>query len=101
MHMTTRIDEIAMKTNRRHAVLCLALMLALGGCQKGSPGSVPKGPATLQALTIAPAPPSLAVGAAQQLPATGHYSDGSSAAVASGLQWQSSDGAVASVDAAG
>lgn len=99
--MTTRIDEIAMKTNRRHAVLCVALMLALGGCQKGSTGSVPKGPATLQALTIAPGPPYLAVGAAQQLTATGHYSDGSSAAVASGLQWQSSDGAVASVDAAG
>lgn len=96
--MTTRIDEIAVKTKARRAApgLALVLALALAGCQSRSAPA-----AALQSLTLTAGPTYLAVGGSQQLTATGRYSDGRVAAVASGLQWRSSDAAVASVDASG
>ncbi|GEJ56691.1 Ig-like domain-containing protein [Anaeromyxobacter diazotrophicus] len=93
--MTTRIDEIAVKTKGRRAALGLALILA-AGCQSSSTPS-----AKLQSLALAPGPAYLAVGGSQQLTATGRYSDGRVAAVASGLQWRSSDAAIATVSDAG
>lgn len=56
--------------------------------------------AALQSVTISPANPTVKQAATQQLVATGHYSDGSSAAI-SGATWTSSDTSIASIDASG
>lgn len=57
--------------------------------------------ATLTALTITPASPSLAKGATRQLTAMGAYSDGTSRDLTGSVTWTSSAPAVASVNAAG
>jgi hypothetical protein len=88
-------------------LLVLALALGAAGCQDRSssspPPPPPPPPATpaLQALALPGAPSHLAVGATRQLGAVGRYSDGTTAPVASGLAWRSSDPAVAAVDASG
>jgi hypothetical protein len=53
--------------------------------------------AALDALTLAPVAPSVALGLTVQLTAQGTFSDGSTAAVTSGLTWSVGDGLVASV----
>lgn len=56
---------------------------------------------TLTALAITGAPASVAKGVSRQLVATGTYSDGSSAAVTTGITWASSNPAAATVSATG
>jgi uncharacterized protein YjdB len=56
---------------------------------------------TLSTIVVAPAAPSLVVGATQQFTATAHYSDNSTATVTSSVQWTSSSPSVATINAAG
>lgn len=82
---------------RRAPLAGALLLLALAACRDNGGGKAP----ALQALTVAPAPAYLAVGATQQLTATGRFADGGTGAVTAGLAWQSSDPGVAAVDASG
>lgn len=91
--------------NRANVVMTVLLgALALAGC--GSGGDAPAGggktpPVVLQSIAVDPASATLESGATRQFAATGTYSDGSSAALATGVSWVSSDPAVATVDASG
>ncbi|HKI98016.1 MAG TPA: Ig-like domain-containing protein, partial [bacterium] len=58
-------------------------------------------PPTLETITLAPTSASIVVGATQQFSATGHYSDGTSAPLTTGLSWSSSAPGVATVNASG
>ena len=64
-------------------------------------GTEARGAVTLESITLSPASASIMVGATQQFSATGHYSDGSSAPLTSGLYWSSSAAGVATVSASG
>ena len=57
--------------------------------------------ATLSAISVTPADPSVPVGATQQFIATGTYSDGSSYDISTQVTWSSSDALVATVDSSG
>src|SRR5258708_1412184 len=78
-------------------VLISALVACGGGSSSGGGGGTP----TLNSITVTPAGSTIAFGAAVQLTATGHFSDGSSHAITSGLTWNSSAPDVATVDASG
>jgi hypothetical protein len=82
--------------------LGLALMVGLVACSgSGSaPTQTPKTP-TLQAIALSPGTSTLAVGLQQQFTVTGSYSDGTTAAVTSGLAWASSAPTFAAIDANG
>lgn len=58
-------------------------------------------PAVLETITISPANPLIALGTAQQLVATGIFSDGSTMDLTATAAWASDDAAVASVSAGG
>jgi hypothetical protein len=58
-------------------------------------------PATLRSLAVSPAVVSIPAGFTRRLDAVGQYSDGSSRTLSAGVTWQSSNGSVAPVDAAG
>jgi len=53
--------------------------------------------ATLTAIDITPADPSIVVGTTQQFMATGHYSDNSTQDITASVTWSSSDTAVATI----
>ncbi|MGA7549760.1 MAG: Ig-like domain-containing protein [Candidatus Sulfotelmatobacter sp.] len=55
----------------------------------------------LQSITISPTSASIAVGATQQFTATGHYSNGSTQTLASGMTWSSSATTYATIGATG
>ena len=55
----------------------------------------------LQSITISPTSASIAVGATQQFTATGHYSNGSTQTLASGVTWSSSATTYATIGATG
>ena len=57
--------------------------------------------ATLQSITVSPAGPSLAAGAAQQFTAEGTYSDGSTQDLSAAAAWSTAESAVATVSTAG
>ncbi|MDH4122143.1 MAG: Ig-like domain-containing protein [Deltaproteobacteria bacterium] len=57
--------------------------------------------AILQSITVTPANPSIALGQTQTFTATGNYSDGSQAALTTGLTWTSSNTGVATVNNSG
>ena len=65
------------------------------------PASLAVLPAVLQSIAITPANSSIALGTTQQFMATGTFSDGSTRDLTSAVTWRSSDGAVASISAAG
>jgi len=67
--------------------------------QSGS-AKVSTSDAALNSITVTPASPSIVAGSTVQLVATGNYSNGTSPVLASGVSWQSSNGAIASVDPA-
>lgn len=81
------------------ALAALTTILQLSGCGGGGGGS--KTPATLSSIAITPANPSVALGATQQLTATGSYSDGSKNDLTSSATWSSSSSGVATVSSAG
>ena len=58
-------------------------------------------PATLRSLAISPPVVSMPIGFPRRLDAVGLYSDGSSRTLSAGVTWQTSNGVVVSVDAAG
>ena len=58
-------------------------------------------PVTLTSITVAPTAPSIVVGATQQLTVTGHYSDSSSATLATGLTYGTSASGFATVSTSG
>lgn len=64
----------------------LALLAACGGGGDSTTPTTPTTP-TLVSLAVTPATLTLAIGATQQMVATGTYSDGKSAAVATGVTW--------------
>jgi hypothetical protein len=80
----------------------LSLTWTLAGCGSSSTvsGGAPR-PATLTSITVTPSAASVPFGTAQQMTATGHFSDGSSRALASGLTWSSSATTVATVNGSG
>jgi uncharacterized protein YjdB len=55
----------------------------------------------LQSITVSPTSASIAVGATQQFTATGHYSNGSTQTLASGVTWSSSTTTYATIGATG
>ena len=57
--------------------------------------------ATLESLSVNPVSSSLAVGLAVPLTAAGHFSDGTSLALTTGVTWQSGAPGIAAVDATG
>ncbi len=58
-------------------------------------------PATLASIALTPAAPSVAKGLSQQMSALGTFSNGTSSDITSSVTWSSSNGSVATVDAAG
>ena len=88
----------------RPLLACLALLLLLacggGGGTTGSGGGTPAA-ATLSALSLSPAAPSLLVGATRQFTATGTYSDGSAKDLSASVSWVSASPAAATITAAG
>jgi uncharacterized protein YjdB len=58
-------------------------------------------PPTLTSITVAPATPTVAIGATQQLTVTGHYSDSSTVTLTTGLTYASSATGVATVSGSG
>jgi 6-phosphogluconolactonase (cycloisomerase 2 family) len=86
---------------RRVFVLVLAISFiafSLAAC--GGGGSQPAPPPTLTSISVSPSSPSVALGATQQLSATGSFSNGTTQPLA-GVQWSSSNTAVATVSSAG
>lgn len=55
--------------------------------------------AVLRSLTVQPDPATVAAGHTVTFTATGHYSDGSSAVLPTGVTWSSDDATIASIDA--
>jgi hypothetical protein len=76
------------------------LSAALAGV-KGSTTLTVTAPATLSSIAVTPANPNLLAGAAQQITATGTYSDGSTKNVTSQASWTSSNTTVATMNASG
>ena len=72
--------------------LLLALTLNLSGCGSSYSGT------TLQTIDLAPTSPNITVGGTQQITATGHYSDGTSADLTKQSNWSSSVTTVATID---
>src|SRR5947209_20200802 len=94
--MTRRIEAAA------------ALALALTACSGGMTVSVPTLPgsdagqlpaATVVSLSISPAAPTVPQGAQEQLVATAHLSDGTSADVSAQAAWSTSAAAVSALSA--
>jgi trimeric autotransporter adhesin len=84
------------------ALAIIAVLSALGGCWDAS-GSGNSAATTPQLASISVSPPdsSAAAGSAQQLTATGIYSDGSKQVISSSAIWKSSGIAIATINAAG
>jgi len=59
------------------------------------------GPATLVAIAVTPANPSIAMGTTQQFTATGTYSDSSTQNLTNSVSWSSSDTSVATITSGG
>ena len=83
------------------AIVVCAIAVSAIGCSKESPAAVsPTAPTpTLVSLTLSPASGSLTVGQSATIAVTGSFSDGSTRVLTA--NWTSSNGAVASVNAAG
>jgi hypothetical protein len=79
----------------------VALAIAACGGESSPPPPVPApAPApTLQSVAVGTGPAFAAVGVPKQLTLTGQWSDGTTAALTSGVTWASSDPTVATVDA--
>ena len=77
----------------------LALAIAACGGESSPPPPVPAPTPTLQSIAVGTGPVFAAVGVPQQLTLTGQWSDGTAAALTSGVTWASSDPTVATVDA--
>jgi uncharacterized protein YjdB len=84
-------------TSRPEALVCLAVALALGGC---NPFSFPEVEPTLTALEIT-APAAFPAGAGRQLVATGQFDDGVRRDVTGAVRWTSLDPDVATVSDGG
>ena len=67
----------------------------------GSGGGPPPPPPTLTSISVTPISASIVEGQTQQSTATGHFSDESTADLTSTAVWESSDAAVATIDASG
>lgn len=81
---------------RRAGIAALLLLtLAAAACGNEAP---PASAVTLESLAVGTGQAYAAVGVPQQLTVTGHYSDGTAAALTSGVTWASSDTSVATVD---
>lgn len=87
LHPTRRL-------RRRGLALAVVAALVAAGCSSGSDS---KAEATLTGLAITPATVGLAVGQAQQLTATGTYSDGSTQNLTASATWVSSATTTATV----
>ena len=75
--------------------LCCAMLL-MPGCG-GGPSTTPPPGVTLTAITVAPLNQSAPVGGTLQFTATGHYSDGSTQDITTGVTWTSSDTTIATI----
>lgn len=73
------------------------VQVPLSGTGAGSGTGSP----VLQSITVSPTSASIAVGATQQFTATGHYSNGSTQTLASGVTWSSSAITYATIGATG
>ena len=75
--------------------LCCAMLL-MPGCG-GGPSTTPPPGVTLTAITVAPLNQSVPVNGTLQFTATGHYSDGSTQDITTGVTWTSSDTTIATI----
>jgi uncharacterized protein YjdB len=95
-----------MSTNRSSAravsssfvVAMVAALAGVAGCSSGGGGTTP---ATLTAIQVTPATPSIPVGITQQLAATGAYSDGTTRDLTGQVTWASGAAATATVSTGG
>lgn len=94
-----------MKRNVIKLVLGVFVVMAFGlaGCGGGGGGGTPvnNNTASLTAITITPASPSIATGASQQFSATGTYSDNSTQNITTSVSWTSSDTSKATISNTG
>ena len=74
-----------------------SLWVSLSGTGAGSGTGSP----VLQSITVSPTSASISVGATQQFTATGHYSNGSTQTLTSGVTWSSSATTYATIGATG
>lgn len=77
-----------------------ATITATSGAVEGSAGVTIEAP-TLQSITLSPSPAIVVQGLTQQITATGHYDNGSSADITDAVTWVSSDVAIATVNGSG
>lgn len=94
----------SMSTSVRRASRWLAtgLLLVLTACG-GSGGEAKQQPGTtreLLSISVAPTTATIETGGTQQFTARAHYNDGTTAELASGVTWSSTQPAIATVDAA-
>ena len=74
-----------------------SLWVSLSGTGAGSGTGSP----VLQSITVSPTSASISVGATQQFTATGHYSNGTTQTLTSGVTWNSSSTTYATISATG
>ena len=85
------------------ALVLLALLAGCGGGGGSNNGAAPPAStaSTLVSLAVTPVEPTINVGGTVQLSATGSYSDGTKAAVTTGLSWSSSTNSATVVTSSG
>ena len=81
-------------SRQRFASLILPITLLLSGCNFF-------GNSTLTSIAVTPETPSVAIGATQQMVATGTYNDGSTKNISSSATWTSADTDTATVSSTG
>jgi len=81
------------------ALLCFESFLSCGGGSTTQSGG--EGGPRLTQIVLTPANPTITKGLSQQFTATGSYDDGTQRTLSSGVTWQTSQSAVASINAAG
>src|SRR5882672_11201267 len=81
------------------AFVALTLMATAAGCGGSGTAAPPK--VTLRSIALAPASPSIVVGATQQFVATGTFSDNSSHDLGAAATWTSGTPATATISATG
>src|SRR4051795_4588358 len=94
-------SPVSARTRRVFALVVATSFIAFSLAACGGGGGSQSAPLpNLTSISVSPSSPSVAVGATQQLSATGNFSNGTTQPL-SGVQWTSSNTAVATVSSTG